>query len=245
MRKTILLTVLGVLLAATGAWAQATIAGGKHDFSAGSALRNADAAINGQTCVFCHTPHSGSATIPLWNRNTPATAYTLYTSSSMDAATPSVAAVQSSISGACLSCHDGSIGIDVLVNLGGAAHAASVAFTAQATAKATYGTTGAPATANIMTGGAPYLGADLRNDHPITIIYETARAATTTEFVLQAISGSKVTVGATNPLPLYGSATATATVECASCHNPHNNTNGTFLRKSNAGSALCLTCHVK
>lgn len=34
-------------------------------------------------------------------------------------------------------------------------------------------------------------------------------------------------------------------VECASCHDPHNTTNGTFLRFSNANSGLCLACHVK
>ncbi len=34
-------------------------------------------------------------------------------------------------------------------------------------------------------------------------------------------------------------------VECASCHDPHTPNNGTFLRLSNAGSGLCLSCHVK
>lgn len=34
-------------------------------------------------------------------------------------------------------------------------------------------------------------------------------------------------------------------VECASCHDPHNSTNPTFLRISNAQSAVCLTCHNK
>ncbi len=34
-------------------------------------------------------------------------------------------------------------------------------------------------------------------------------------------------------------------VECASCHDPHSATNPTFLRVSNAGSAVCLTCHNK
>jgi predicted CXXCH cytochrome family protein len=34
-------------------------------------------------------------------------------------------------------------------------------------------------------------------------------------------------------------------VECASCHDPHNSTNATFLRINNAGSAVCLTCHNK
>jgi predicted CXXCH cytochrome family protein len=162
----------------------------------------------------------------------------------MDAAAPTAAAVQSSVSGACLSCHDGSIAIDVLTNLRGAANLARIAFTRQATSKATYGT-GGTGQNNILTGGSPFLGNDLRNDHPITIIYETSRAATPLEFVTQTITGTKITVGSTNPLPLYGAATATATIECASCHNPHNNVNGGFLRKSNAGSAMCLTCHIK
>jgi predicted CXXCH cytochrome family protein len=34
-------------------------------------------------------------------------------------------------------------------------------------------------------------------------------------------------------------------VECASCHDPHTPNNGTFLRVSNQGSGLCLSCHVK
>lgn len=34
-------------------------------------------------------------------------------------------------------------------------------------------------------------------------------------------------------------------IECATCHDPHNPANGSFLRKSNRGSALCFTCHDK
>lgn len=244
MRRILVGAALVVLIPASVAFAQSTVAFGPHDFSAGSALRNTDSDIGGQTCVFCHTPHNGAVAVPLWNRSNTTTSYQVYTSSTMDAASPTAAAIQSSISGACLSCHDGSIAIDVLTNLRGAAHAASVAFTRQATAKGTYGSSGTGQN-NIMTGGTPFLGNDLRNDHPITIIYETSRAATPGEFVTQTITGAKISVGATNPLPLYGGATATATVECASCHNPHNNVNGGFLRKSNVGSALCLTCHIK
>lgn len=241
MKRILVLAAAAVLALSVNAGAQSVIAGGPHDFSVGSALRNTDTAIDGQTCVFCHTPHGGRTDIPLWNRNTPATAYTVYTSSSMNASAPTPAAIQSSVSGGCMSCHDGSIAIDVLSNLGGTSHAASVTFTAQAGAKATYSGSGG----GLMSGGLPMLGSDLRNDHPVTIIYETARAATSAEFVTQSIAGSKVSVGATNPLPLFGAATSSATVECASCHNPHNNVNDNFLRKSNAGSALCLTCHIK
>jgi predicted CXXCH cytochrome family protein len=244
MRKLVFGAVLAVILSASSAYAQSTVAFGPHDFSAGSAIRNNDGSINGQTCVFCHTPHGGSNSVPLWNRAAATTTYQVYTSSTMDAASPTSAAIQSSVSGACMSCHDGSIAIDVLTNLAGQAHVASVAFTRQATAKATYTNSGT-GTGNLMSGGLAFLGSDLRNDHPVTIIYETARAATPAEFVTQTVTGTKITVGATNPLPLFGASSATATVECASCHNPHNNTNGMFLRKSNAGSAMCLTCHIK
>lgn len=34
-------------------------------------------------------------------------------------------------------------------------------------------------------------------------------------------------------------------VECASCHDPHTDAQVTFLRTSNANSAVCLACHTK
>jgi predicted CXXCH cytochrome family protein len=244
MRRVLFGVALIMIAGAGTAAGQSTIAFGPHDFSAGSAVRNTDASISGQTCVFCHTPHEGSVTVPLWNRNTSTSTYQVYASSTMDAAAPTSAAIQSGVSGACMSCHDGSIAIDVMTNLSGVPHAASTSFTRQATAKGTYGASGTGAS-NVLNGGAPFLGTDLRNDHPITLVYETARAATPNEFVTQAIAGNKISVGATDPLPLFGTATATATVECASCHNPHNNARGNFLRKSNAASAMCLTCHIK
>lgn len=47
-------------------------------------------------------------------------------------------------------------------------------------------------------------------------------------------------------LPLYeapGDKKSYDQIECASCHNPHDATNGTYLRVSNEGSAMCLDCH--
>ncbi|MEW6365869.1 MAG: cytochrome c3 family protein [Acidobacteriota bacterium] len=247
MRRQILTVAAALLLAAATGFAQATIATGPHDLSAGSALRNGNASINGQTCVFCHTPHGANlnSTAPLWNRNNVTSTYQVYSSSTMDAAAPSSAQIAGSVSGACMSCHDGSIAVDVLVNLNGAAFGPAVAFTVQGAAKATYGNV-APGSNNLMTGGIPAMGTDLRNDHPITIIYQTARLATPTEFVTETQVGSKIYVASgTGDLPLYGAAAASATVECGSCHNPHNNTQGSFLRKSNATSAICTTCHIK
>jgi predicted CXXCH cytochrome family protein len=34
-------------------------------------------------------------------------------------------------------------------------------------------------------------------------------------------------------------------VECTSCHTGHDNSQGSFLRISNQGSAVCLACHIK
>jgi predicted CXXCH cytochrome family protein len=235
-----------MLIAAPRAYSQNTsvIAGGPHDLAAGSALRTTNASINGQTCVFCHTPHGGSVSIPLWNRNAPSgAAYQLYTSSTMSANT-TAAQVASGVTGACMSCHDGTIAVDVLAGLNGLPFGPAVTFTRQSTAKSTYSNAAAGAS-NVMSGGLPFLGTDLRNDHPVAIVYETARAAAASSYVTQAISGTKITVGVSAPLPLYGTSTANATVECASCHNPHNNSLGNFLRKANTGSAMCLTCHIK
>jgi predicted CXXCH cytochrome family protein len=241
-----LLAILAALILTVPVSAQNTsvIAGGPHDLSGGSALRNANATINGQTCIFCHTPHGGGNTIPLWNRSSPSgAAYQLYTSTTTDSTTTS-AQVASSVSGACLSCHDGTIAVDVLADVNGLAFGPAVSFTRQGTAKSTYSAAGTGSN-NVMTGGLPFLGTDLRNDHPVAIIYETARAATPSEFVTQALSGVKIQVGANAPLPLFGTSTANARVECASCHNAHNNALGNFLRKANTGSAICLSCHIK
>jgi len=222
----------------------AVIAGGPHDLSNGSAVRNTNATINGQTCVFCHTPHGGANSIPLWNRTSPSGAtYQLYTSSTTDATTTG-SQVAGSVSGTCMSCHDGTMAMDVLINVNGLAFTSAVSFTKQATAKSTYTSTGGGAS-NLMSGGLPFLGTDLRNDHPVSIVYETSRVANPSEYVTQVISGARITVGTSNPLPLYGSSSANATIECASCHNPHNNTLGSFLRKANTGSAICLSCHIK
>jgi predicted CXXCH cytochrome family protein len=242
----IFLAACSVLTATASLHAQNTsvIAGGPHDLSGGSALRNTNTSINGETCIFCHTPHGGSNSIPLWNRGNPTgAAYQLYTSSTSDVTT-TAAQVAASVSGACLSCHDGTIAVDVLADVNGLAFGPAVTFTRQATAKAQYAAAGTGA-ANRMSSGLPFLGTDLRNDHPVSIAYETARAATPTEFVTQVVNGAKITVGATAPVPLFGASGATATIECASCHNAHNNALGNFLRKANTGSAICLSCHIK
>lgn len=96
------------------------------------------------------------------------------------------------------------------------------------------GTTGS----TFMTGGA-LLDTNLGNDHPISFTYNSALAALDggLEDPSVATSGLGGTIDADM---LFG-----GSLECASCHDVHDNTIAPFLRVNNAGSALCLTCHIK
>jgi predicted CXXCH cytochrome family protein len=90
--------------------------------------------------------------------------------------------------------------------------------------------------AGMMTGGSK-LGTDLTNDHPISITYDAALAVAKRDMI-SPVSASFVDAAKT--VPLFA-----GKMECSTCHNSHDNANGSFLRKSNAGSALCLSCHKK
>jgi len=107
----------------------------KHNLSANPNIAFGPA-INGssEVCVFCHTPHGfttgpGLSTgfPPLWNRRiNVTTSYTTYADASsphFDAANTGGAPLSTAgikgVSLACLSCHDGTIAFDALINLQG------------------------------------------------------------------------------------------------------------------------------
>lgn len=81
------------------------------------------------------------------------------------------------------------------------------------------------------------LGWDLGDDHPISVSYDTT--------VDPAFRSADEVAGA--GLKLYANGQE-RTVECGSCHNPHNagaQGGKAFLRVSNENSRLCLICHTK
>jgi len=81
----------------------------------------------------------------------------------------------------------------------------------------------------LLTGSA-LLGTDLRNDHPIAFTYANSVSARPGQYVAAAsLTGVRLMAGR---------------MECASCHNVHNDTIQPFLRVSNGNSALCLSCHL-
>lgn len=125
-RQLFIIFVLAFLCTGYSVLASEDIAHTKHNLAV-----NPDIAAtggvnpNGEICVFCHTPHGGRTDVaggaaPIWNRRLPPQAglYTLYTSPNFDAAgtTPGQ---PKGVSLACLSCHDGTIAFDALINAPG------------------------------------------------------------------------------------------------------------------------------
>jgi len=117
----------------------------------------------------------------------------------------------------CLSCHDGTIALGEVRN-----RASAIAMAG--------GVSTLPA-------GNSLLGTDLSDDHPVSFVFDaalrTARGELADPATLVKPTSSKVRLDSTNQL------------QCTSCHDPHDNTNGKFLVVANTASALCQTCHIK
>lgn len=121
----------------------------------------------------------------------------------------------------CLSCHDGTVALGGVQNL---------PFGHQ--------TAGTVSGLEAFLTGATSLGTDLRNDHPVSFTYDAALAATNPELVTPASLTGKIKPDSTGQL------------QCASCHDPHSETNPKFLHVgyqdgAGYGSPLCRTCHNK
>jgi predicted CXXCH cytochrome family protein len=233
----------------TGDGPKGTILGSPHDLTGGAPGATPATADWGAwlVCEFCHTPHKFGATkgpLPLlWNVQIKAGPYAVYGgSATFDSATPRDPSTASSATEAaymsllCLSCHDGTVSqsnfIQVWRGLGRDAPAFVAGFTPHDVGNTSSG------------------GFGLSNDHPVDFVYDIALSlkdtglATPEESAVYRILA--VGKGATK-LPLFKDAAADTTgrLECATCHNPHNENGDHFLRVVNTGgdAALCLTCH--
>ena len=199
-------------------FANGQIAGTPHDMS--GKLWNTG--TTNKLCGTCHVPHNSMVVgqAPLWSHDTSFAAYTMYTSavSSTFNATPGT--TPDGNSKLCLSCHDGTIALNDFIG-------------AQS-----------PVSGTIQVeypGTSAFVGTNLSNDHPISFVYDAA---------LVSVDG-----GLHNPLTTLSGLTPSGTVDhdmlfnhkmqCASCHNPHDNTFTNFQRMTNDASELCLKCHDK
>ena len=228
-----------------------------------------------QVCVFCHTPHAATTGVaPLWNRKLSDQTYTVYTSSSLDAN-----AIQGSLdqpggsSKLCLSCHDGTIAIgnvNVLNGQGSSTTPGTVGINMTGT-----GPGGVmPPGAGTTTGFTRSVGADLTNDHPVSLTYTEALA--TRDGELRPVDASqKWPPGAGSVLGVRSSgykpllpleptgAGGQGQLQCGTCHDPHIREtdpaqgNQKFLRHNRfqegtptntfnqSTDAICLSCHDK
>lgn len=194
MKRLLLASLVMVLL--TGTAAAQSLNGTPHNLSGTTGGGSTE------VCKYCHTPHNALINVPLWSRTSSVASYNVYTSSTMGAATGQ----PNNESKMCLSCHDGTVGINEFLG--------------------TSNPVGLTGGADVFVTGAALVGTDLRNDHPVSFTYtnETGLVASGSVPAGYLFSGR---------------------VECSSCHNAHINTDGAFLRSTNAASALCRQCHTK
>lgn len=265
-----LLTLLVVVVMATNASAQYSriknIVASNHNLSAttGPNTHAGQKAVSfDQICYFCHVPHQMKNTTdpvvvnepngqtPLWNHYLSSTAsYGVYSSPSFDPLGTDIADLGGAVSGSaaisnlCLSCHDGTVGINTLY-------------------KGQYKSTGR---VSPDFGGGPnvpsYLYASsrvgddalrLRDEHPLNFTYNSALAAKSVSLVTPSANGSGiggarlgVTTSSSKFLPLFSDASGNPRMQCSTCHDVHDNsTNRPFLRASTTQSELCLACHGK
>ncbi len=230
-----------VLCAPLGA---SQVDGSKHDFSG----RDAGDKRSG-VCTFCHTPHRAIRTNPVWNHTLASNVYR-WSKLTTNGGTP-YPTITTSWPGAaplCLSCHDGSKAIGDLAWFNGESWV------------------GRPIDDDNHNGDNVQIGTatgDLTNNHPISFPYPFAGAASTYNGVTTAsaalsqgwradptASGIRLfrQVGG---LVIAGTAVGATGIECASCHDQHDNPANVeddyFLRGSTDArdqNYICTKCHL-
>ncbi len=89
-----------------------------------------------------------------------------------------------------------------------------------------------------LIGAAGLVGTDLSGEHPISFTYDAALV--TADGGLKAITSTTPLGGTIDDDLLFD-----GKMQCGSCHDVHDDTQGNFLIMANTASALCLTCHDK
>lgn len=243
----------------------------------------------GEVCVYCHTPHGANTQTPapLWNRTVIQTTYTTYDALRTVTLTQPISQPGRN-SLACLSCHDGQVAIDSIVNMPGSGYyrasqmssmnndflnswiqggfetpALNAHLGLASNAAAALGETDTCLTCHVpgtFTNATDFrvflIGTDLTNDHPVGIKFALGkpdfRQPGGSRDGLLYYDGDGNGRMTSNEIRLYDTGNGPA-VECASCHDPHGVPSAgpgtkvfpSFLRVSNAGSGVCLTCHNK
>jgi len=245
---------------------------------------------NGTTevCVFCHTPHGASREgvkirAPIWNRQLPKGEYQMYDqvwSKSFEATINDPNRRRpTGYSRLCLSCHDGTIALGNVLNKAGSGGLNGSYTMEYPTGQSPAGPFGSiPVGEGATSQNTRALGRDLRNDHPISMKFDGELVRNKdVEFVDPGPAVRRPFTQST-PTPLSPLRRASGnnnnvydTVQCTSCHNPHQVDFPKFLRANRlqsrtfassqaekrvggptrggppqqGGAILCLFCHDK
>ncbi len=213
----IIFITLSILLQVS-VWSQ-SIVNTKHNLST-TGPGTIKASGETQVCIFCHTPHSKQATVQLWNHQATTANYSLYNSDYLTSKSYPSGSQPNEKSKLCLACHDGTIAIGAVYNTTTSGSIGTIALSGGVT--------------TIPAGSASNLGTAFMNDHPVGFGYDPTKDA-------ELVSRSWPWASAVKLSPN----TSEGKVECPTCHEPHNNTNGKFLQVSNTNAALCTFCHNK
>jgi predicted CXXCH cytochrome family protein len=143
-----LIAVAAVIAVRVAAQVQVTSPVNKHNLSV-TGPGPVKSTTMTEICVFCHTPHNANPGAALWNQTPSTTAYTPYTSTTMNA----TAGVPTGSSKLCMSCHDGTVALGSTV--------------ARGQIGGMQGLTGG------RLAGAASLGPNLGDDHPIAFVPST------------------------------------------------------------------------
>jgi hypothetical protein len=246
MKKSLNLLMIGAALALPTLSEAATsigVEGSPHDFSTNTAYTVWNTR-NG-VCSPCHAAHNTdpSQIIPLWTHQTSSGPFTMYSSPTLQAGMP---AAPTGVSLACLSCHDGTLGINAPIGGLGT----NTAYYIDPNFK---------------------IGPDLHTTHPISFTYDPGLAALDGGIenpVTYAIGNAKggLTIN-TAPVPATWAGTSLSgktidqallvnhQMQCSSCHDAHKMigsapSSGIMIKISGTdstgrGSLICRTCHIK
>lgn len=213
---------------------EAGIRGTKHDFTIDN-TSNPYRFNTKELCVFCHTPHSARNNTPvLWNRSyvPSVSTFKLYQSYTFDSKEDFLGSGKmTSYSLLCLSCHDGTTAINAVIK-----NPLDLNLNQLSPVK-------------IAATSFSNLSTDLRNDHPVGMVYDDnlvnldrqTSGALADQLVRPGNDG--IVDDGVGKIRLFGA--NRNRLECTTCHDPHDNSNGKFLVKSNENSQLCRSCHLQ
>lgn len=251
MTRTLLLLIV-IVFGVNGICFAVGVKGTPHDLSALSSTSGPKAVTEKQICVFCHTPHDAYAGTTLWNHKlSNITQYTLPNSPSQ-LSTPTNPPDGSSK--LCLSCHDGTVALGAVL----LASQSNIPIVMQRAGPGGV-MPGIPITGE---HAGLNLGTDLSGTHLVSIaVNDQLINDKNAQFAKNQSSfrlaypplGDKVKLSLTGNYYKGSPGKDMKGIQCTSCHDPHDNTNGKFLVKpvtdsgqtslSLQGGTLCETCH--